>query len=259
MAGIKPLEGVERFLAVLTAMNVQPGMTVSDVSRMVGIPRAAVNRYIVTLVELGYVFRDERTKAYRVTSKVLELSRGIAAEQRIREAIRPAMVETCAEIGWPMTFTTIRNARVALIAHTDARSPFTEKPREQSVTSPLVGRSAGHVLLAFRSPSVSADLLKVALEDDPGLYSRADITAGQFPAELERVRQQRFAGTFLTGVERGAIAVPVLTRDEDPFALSAGFLGNMLDLPAAQDRFLGPLRACAARIEKAITDFGPEA
>ena len=66
------VQSLERGLAVIRAFGAErPELTLSDVARVTGLTRAAARRFLLTLVELGYVHSDGRMFSLR--PRVLEL------------------------------------------------------------------------------------------------------------------------------------------------------------------------------------------
>jgi len=227
----------------------------SELTRKAQLSRSAVNRYVVTLAELGYVYRDERTKKYRPTSKTLDLSRGVTRDQKIRQIVLPPLQAACRKLGWTLNFSTLKNAQVTLIAHTDDVSPLAKKKRGTMLMRPLLGRAAGHVLLAHLQPSVRTDVLKIALQQNASLYAQAGIEPGDVPALLEEVQQKDYAAYTVAKAQLNTVAVPVRIKDTVPFVLSAGATASILSLDQAVERFLVPLRACAKDISERLEDI----
>ncbi|MEQ8507501.1 MAG: helix-turn-helix domain-containing protein [Rhodospirillaceae bacterium] len=255
MAGIQPLESVARFTTILSAVSAGDGITMSELTRKAGLSRSAVNRYMVTLAELGYVYRDERTKRYRPTSKTLDLSRGVTRDQKIRQIVLPPLQAACRTLGWSLNFSTLKNAQVTLIAHTDDISPLAKKKRGTMLMRPLLGRAAGHVLLAHLLPSVRMDVLKIALQQNPALYADAGIGPDDLPALLEDVQRLGYGAYTTAKAQLNTVAVPVRIKDTFPFVLSAGATASILSLEQVTERFLTPLQACANNISERLKDI----
>ena len=68
------VQSLERGLSVIRAFDGAPtALTLSDVAKATGLPRAAARRFLLTLVELGYMDVDGRR--FRLRPKVLDLGR----------------------------------------------------------------------------------------------------------------------------------------------------------------------------------------
>jgi len=66
------VQSLERGLAVIRAFDeTRPELTLSDVARATGLTRAAARRFLLTLIDLGYVRSDGRLFALR--PRILEL------------------------------------------------------------------------------------------------------------------------------------------------------------------------------------------
>jgi DNA-binding IclR family transcriptional regulator len=255
LAQIQPLESIERFARILGAVNAADGITMSDLSQVVDLPRSAVNRYIVTLLKLGYIFRDERTLAYQPTSKAFELSKGATRDQALRLKVRPILHRTCRDIGWSLNFTTLKSAQLTLIANTDAVSPLVTKQRSTMLMRPLLGRAAGHVLLAYLSKPVRDDVLAMALQQSPKLFEEAGIDPKNIPVLLSNIMDLGYAASKTVKTQLNTIAVPVHVNGAAPFCVSVGVYESVLSLTQVVERLRDPLRACSEELAQCLSDL----
>ena len=86
------LQGLERGLAVIRAFSAEsPSMTLSEVSREVGITPATARRILLTLVELGYVRSDGRR--FSLTPRVLALGWAYLSSLDLGDIAGPFMEE----------------------------------------------------------------------------------------------------------------------------------------------------------------------
>ena len=89
MAGPKPLRSVESALAVLEALGDGGAEhSVTDLSRSLGMSKAAVYRALVTLRTCGYVRQNPSTDRYALTLKCRRLA--MAAHDGLARAVVPA-------------------------------------------------------------------------------------------------------------------------------------------------------------------------
>lgn len=252
MARIRPLETVERALEVFRALNLLGGATVSGLARFTGVPRAAVNRYVVTFASLGYAHRARGGKAYRVSAQALELASGIKSDDWVRLDAEPEMFRLCRKIGWPIGLETIRDARLAILANTDEASPFVSRPISKHLRLPIVGRASGHVQLAQMAPNLRRDVLAAALDADPALFRRVGMTSQKLARELEAVRGQGYALQRVLRANWSVVAVPIKTADSMGFSLSARFRPKALGAAAVIDVLVPQLTATAKLIAEKI-------
>lgn len=248
MAGVKPLELVARFTDILVAINERPGVNITELARMTRISRGAVNRFVIAIEDLGFIRRDDRSKGYWPTSKTHELSNGLSQRARLRSSVIPYLAEACRQVGWPVNFSTITNSQLALVAHTDDISPLADSPRQPDLFRPLIGRAAGHVLLAAQNPSVLKDILAVALADDPDLYSNAGISPDEVPGILEEATHKGYAAWTVRQAKRTSIAVVVPDTDSVRYSISVGFDSDAIEIEGAIAHCLSVLNDCARTI-----------
>ncbi len=68
-----------------------PQLTLSQLSKLLDMEPGTASRFVYTLEHLGYLRRDPVTRAYRLTSLVLELGRTVHQKDELVSAARPIM------------------------------------------------------------------------------------------------------------------------------------------------------------------------
>ena len=97
IAGREPdfVQSLERGLAVIRAFDsASPSLTLSEVARATGLARAAARRFLLTLVDLGYLRIEGRQ--FRLSPRVLELGRPYLASLTLPELALPHVRELVA-------------------------------------------------------------------------------------------------------------------------------------------------------------------
>jgi DNA-binding IclR family transcriptional regulator len=62
---------VDRLVDILDLLADRPtGMSISDISRQLGMPKSAVHRLLGSLVKRGYAAQDEASQRYRLTVRL---------------------------------------------------------------------------------------------------------------------------------------------------------------------------------------------
>jgi DNA-binding IclR family transcriptional regulator len=100
---------LDRGLAILEAMDARPeGLSLSEISRVIGSPKNSTSRLVQTLMVRGYVERDEATMIIRLTGKLLRLGHPRVGRVSLVEcalepmrALRDAVGETV-QLGIPI-------------------------------------------------------------------------------------------------------------------------------------------------------------
>ena len=88
----------ERGLAVIRAFDAEhPALTLSEVARTCELTRAAARRFLLTLVDLGYVHTDGRL--FRLTPRVLELGYAYLSSFTLPDLAVPHLERLVAQVG----------------------------------------------------------------------------------------------------------------------------------------------------------------
>jgi IclR family transcriptional regulator, pca regulon regulatory protein len=242
-AGPEFLEALARGLRVIEAFGRdRRGLTLSDVARLVDMPRASVRRILATLVRLGYAEVDDRL--FRLTPRILTLAGAYLSSNVVSDIVQPALERLSDDLGEACSAAVLDGAEVVMIAHAS--------PNRMLPVSAQVG---------FRLPALSSSLGRIligALGDKQmdALLSRAKVpklTASTVrdTAELRRaIVKARADGYSLVDQEAEpgfrSISVPLKRRDGRIIAaLNVGAHTERVPLAAMRKAFLPRLRALA--------------
>ncbi len=114
------VQSLDRGLAVIRAFG--PGhthLTLSDVARSTNLTRAAVRRFLLTLVELGYVDFDGRLFSLR--PQVLELGYSYMSTLPFADIAVPAMRELVERVSVSASMTVLDGSDAVYVAHVSAK------------------------------------------------------------------------------------------------------------------------------------------
>ena len=81
---------LSRGLVLLEAFSAErPTLTLSELSKAVGLSRSSTYRLVYTLEDMGFLLRDEGTKNYRLGTRILALGFAYLASQELVEIAQP--------------------------------------------------------------------------------------------------------------------------------------------------------------------------
>lgn len=208
---------LQRGLAVLEMLASRPdGATLREITEQLLLPGASVLRITRTLVELGYLSREDGTKRYFLTNRFLLLgqpsmpSRGLAecaigAMRQIRQATSET-TQLCCLIGTEMV---ILDQLLALHAF--------KYSADLGARCPCYSCAPGKVLVAFLPTDERDDVVN---RIDFKRFTSTTITSKRaFRQELDQIRERGFAvdrAEGLAGVH--CIAAPIFDRHVTPVA-----------------------------------------
>ncbi|WP_157556497.1 IclR family transcriptional regulator domain-containing protein [Nocardia acidivorans] len=187
--GAHHVQSLERGLAVIKAFGARtPELTLSDVARATGLTRAAARRFLLTLVDLGYVRTDG--KRFSLTAKVLELGYSYLSGMTLPEVALPHLEELSARMRESTSVSVLDGPDVVYIARVAASRIMTVSINI-GTRFPAYATSMGHVLLAGLSARELDDYLT---ETSLRRFTPNTLTdESELRAELEAVRAQGYS------------------------------------------------------------------
>jgi IclR family pca regulon transcriptional regulator len=240
------VQSLERGLAVIRAFDEDhPDLTLSDVARVTGLTRAAARRFLLTLVDLGYVRTDGRLFALR--PRVLELGYAYLSGLGLPEVALPHMEALVARVHESSSLCVLDGMDIAYVARVPQHRIMTVAITV-GTRFPAYATSMGRVLLAGLSPTALAAYLDAVemTELTPKTITRPD----RLRAALSRVVSQGYAQVDQE-LEVGlrSIAVPVRVRGKVVAALNVSMHASRASAETARRELLRPLREAADAIE----------
>jgi IclR family pca regulon transcriptional regulator len=203
------VQSLERGLSVITVFGPQaPELTLSDVSRATGLTRAAARRFLLTLVDLGYMRTDG--KLFRLAPKVLDLGYAYLSSLSLPGIAEPHLEHLVKETGESSSMSVLDGPDIVYVARVPTSRIMTVAINV-GTRFPAYATSMGRVLLAgLDDEALEGHLLGLVLEQ----------FTDQTVPSLERLRaavlEARVAGFAMVDqeLEEGlrSIAVPVHNR-----------------------------------------------
>ncbi|HEX7353929.1 MAG TPA: IclR family transcriptional regulator C-terminal domain-containing protein [Mycobacteriales bacterium] len=240
------VQSLERGLAVIRAFDSDhPDLTLSDVARATGLTRAAARRFLLTLVDLGYVRTDGRLFSLRPL--VLELGYSYLSSLGLPEVALPHMEALVATVHESSSLSVLDGAAIAYVARVPTRRIMTVAITV-GTRFPAYATSMGRVLLAGLAPDeLDRHLRSIEMEQ---LTAKTVTSEERLRAIVARVAGQGYA-LVDQELEVGlrSIAVPVHVRERVVAALNVSMHASRGSSDAARRELLPPLRAAAAAIE----------
>jgi IclR family pca regulon transcriptional regulator len=204
------VQSLERGLAVIRAFDVDhPELTLSEVARATALTRAAARRFLLTLVELGYMRTDGRLFALR--PRVLELGYAYLSSLTLPEVAEPHLEELVATVHESSSVSVLDGDEVVYVARVPTKRIMTVAI-SVGTRFPAYATSMGRVLLAGQNGDwLDGYLATVRL--DP-LTRNTIVDPKRLRAELTRVRSQGWA-LVDQELEEGlrSIAAPIRAPD----------------------------------------------
>jgi IclR family pca regulon transcriptional regulator len=241
------VQSLERGLAVIQVFTAENRrLTVTEVADRTAMTRAATRRFLLTLIDLGYLDTDGHY--YGLTPRVLELGYAYLSALSFPEAALPHLEAFVAEVHDSSEGSILDGDDIVYVVRVPGPSVMTTSVGVGG-RMPAFATSMGRVLLA----GLDDDALDawLAATELPALRPGTITDASALRTELLRVRQQGWA-LVDQELEEGLVALAVPVRDAEGRVVAAMNLSTHVGRRSAEAmlELLPPLQAAAALIER---------
>lgn len=241
------VQSFARGLSVIRAFGEdRPTLTLSEVARETGLTRAAARRFLLTLVDLGYVSVDERH--FRLTPRVLELGYAYLSSSGLAELAQSHLERLAATTGESCSVSVLDGEHVVYVARV-ATSRIMRVAISVGTRFPAWVTSMGRVLLAdLPAEELASHLDRV---DRTAHTARTITDVDQLTARIAEVRERGYA--LVEGeLEEGLRSLAAPIRDQQGTVVAAMNLSMQplrVPMERVTDEFLPALRRAVAGLE----------
>lgn len=186
-----PATAVERAVSIMDAVALRAeGMSNSDLSRRLAIPKSSASYILRALERRGYLTRDKESGKYRLGLRILGLARAVRVGQDLRAIARPALQQAVERTGLAAHLAILDQGEAVYVEKLDAPGFIkmdTWVGRRMQVNTTSVGK----VQAAYLSKEEVEGILRE--RGLRGRTSRSITTRERFYRELANVRTRGFA------------------------------------------------------------------
>jgi IclR family mhp operon transcriptional activator len=252
------MRGALRTLSVLRALNEHNGSTISNLSRVTGIPRPSLYRLLETLCAAGYLTRRNGSDRYHLTLMVRTLSDGFSDEEWIRNIAVPYLRDLQREIVWPVDLATFLGDAMVLRETTRPDSPLTIDRLTVGLRVPMLISATGRAYLAFcpdaEREAIIGNLARSTSPDDAIARDRRKVD--QILRETRRNGYGQRSGEITT--DTASIAVPVRKKDRVLACVHVAFFARSSTPKEIAARHLKSVQRAAGLIEARLESTVPD-
>ncbi|HEV2673780.1 MAG TPA: helix-turn-helix domain-containing protein [Aliidongia sp.] len=235
---------IKRTLEVLEYFDEEnPSASVGSISRDLGYPQSSTSILLKSLLNLGYLSYDDKTRTYRPTARVALLGRGIRSHLLGDGNLMAALDELSTKTGELIFLASQAGLSVHYIHVIPATNPLRMHLRAGAVR-PLAGSSSGHLFLAARTDADIATIVKRSQEvAEPGKAPDLD----DVMREVRKIRKAGYVLSTRTVTPGGGVLGMMLPQqfEHQPLAICLGGVGSVVTENA--DRFVRIMADAIAR------------
>lgn len=183
------VQSLAKGLAVIQAFDAaHPEQTLSDVARSTGLTRATARRFLLTLIDLGYMRTDGRL--FRLTPQVLNLGHAYLSSLQLPEIAQPHLRELSDQVGESSSVAVLDGSDIVYVARVALKRIMTVAITV-GTRFPAYATSMGQVLLADLDPQELDEVL--ARTDLAPLTPQTVTNRSQLEKELAGVRESGYS------------------------------------------------------------------
>lgn len=203
-----------RLIEILSVPNAEYSLT--EITKKLNLSIGATQRITNSLISIGYLSKDKKTKKYRLTTKWLSLGFGILASLDIRKIALPHLKELYKETGGTVSFVIREGDEVIYIERLTTQDMIGFNIRA-GLRRPLYLNSMGRAILAFLPEEEQSDILNRTITASG--RNDGSLNADLMKTELSKVRRTGYAINKVS--YRGgamAVSVPIFNQKGRPIA-----------------------------------------
>lgn len=208
---------IQKVCRILKILSTPQPLRLTDISEASGINKATALRLLDTLIEEGFVARDERKKLYTLGDESATLGIAMHGRNHIRNRARSALLRLADMSGDTVLLSTRSGCEVVCVDREFGNFPIRANYLDVGMRRPLgIGAGALAVLAWLPNEEVDSilELNKPALSRN---YPRISIDL--IKEHVHRSRELGYAMLLNVVVDQmGGIAVPIFGTDGRPYA-----------------------------------------
>ncbi|MBO0729574.1 MAG: helix-turn-helix domain-containing protein [Acidimicrobiaceae bacterium] len=241
------VQSLARGLGVIRAFGPdRPNMTLSEVARATDLTRAAARRFLLTLIDLGYVRSDGRE--FALMPRVLELGYAYLSGLPLNEVAEPHLEDLVSEVHESSSVAVLDGEDIVYVVRVPTKR-IMAVAISVGTRFPAYATSMGRVLLAFR-PDEELETMTRKIKFEP-ITRRTVTDASRLREILGVVRSQGYAMTDQE-LEDGLRSAAVPLRDASGTvvaAMNVSTHASRVTMEELRRRLLPRLQAAARSIE----------
>lgn len=182
---------VDRTLSILEAVShSEHGLTNSDISRRLKIPKSSASYILRVLENRGYLLRENGSGKYRLGLKLMGLTRDMLTHIDVREIAKPVMEEFVRRVNLSSHLAVLDNGRAVYVEKVEALN-FVKMDIWVGHRLPVHSTAIGKVLVSNMTPDEISGILNLRGMDKR--TPKTIMTPAKYLKEIEKVKAFGFA------------------------------------------------------------------
>ena len=265
---VKSINALARGLEVLQILQSSGALTLADLYRLTGIPKASLLRILKTLMQRGFIWQRMVDDAWVPSFSLAELAGRMDRESQLVEVASPVLAALTAEIEWPSVLAVPRLTHMEVLETNAARAYFDHIALGPVGFQVNMLRSAsGRAFITFcEAPLREAILETLRRSDRPGnRMARSAEHVAQILTETRAhgfgLRDPDFGGDFDKGRAqaddgRDSLGLPIRLGNHVPGTLNITWTRRVMKRDRAIQLLAPPALRAAEEIARRLMERG---
>ncbi|MDR2008134.1 MAG: IclR family transcriptional regulator [Alphaproteobacteria bacterium] len=185
------MQTVHRLLDIIEILSTASNQRLKDIAKISNLNKSTAHRFLKTLIDQGYVYKNEVEETYNLTFKIVRIGKEFMNHFNINSLARPYLEKISAECGETLHLTALNNNSIVYIDKIEAKNKSIIVSSFIGKSQPLHSTASGKIFLSYMD---SEEFNKV--------WSGLDLTAKtkytivnkkDMLAELKNIRSQGYA------------------------------------------------------------------
>jgi IclR family transcriptional regulator, mhp operon transcriptional activator len=252
---VKPIASLTRGLEVLRLLEHEKSMSIVELMRESGLPRASLLRILKSLGLAGCVGRDAGNGRYYALPRGSAVDGATAAREQLTQRTAPHRAALEKQIPWPINMA-VPDKFDMLILDTQSNCSLAPNYHALGYRPPMLVSAVGRVYLACCEPGARAQAIEAALHHG---RLRKRINPDALHTELLKIKQAGYAlySTSHTAKNSpagyGALAVPVFCGTQYVASLAMVWIPGLMNDLQVVHSYLGKLQQAAQAMSHTLT------
>lgn len=240
-SNIKP-DAVGKVVRIMESLcNSKETLSIRDIERETDIPRSTVHRFLTSLEEQEWVYRDEETDRYRLGIRFFLLHRNDSFYEELITIAKPYMSKLVESTGKTCIMSVLEGTEGFCI-HTEEPEMSMKFVAHKGMNIPLNSGATGKILLAFCADRIRNGIL--------GGMDREK--AAVLKGELEKIRSDGYAVSREEWIKHaGDISVPLFDSTGN-FVAQLGIAGLVTSFDGHEEELADLVKKASRAIGKSL-------
>ncbi|MCL2567146.1 MAG: IclR family transcriptional regulator [Alphaproteobacteria bacterium] len=143
------MQTVHRLLDIVEILAKDSNQRLKDITKISGLNKSTAYRFLKTLIDQGYVYKNEIDETYNLTFKIVSLSRDFINNFNINHYAREYLEKISNQCGETIHLTTINNDSIVYIDKIEAKNKSILVSSYIGKMQPLYSTASGKIFLSY--------------------------------------------------------------------------------------------------------------